>query len=177
MDNSQRLPGISLTSLFASTRLSLFPNIISALQKEKQNQIHPKISSIAVTELETGLESRIIAPHMIPRFISSFAPLSPSKGFQASGATFQHQWHSLQNSVDTRMGSSKSRTGGWLASCPLCRSHHPLTFISALEIDLLHSPSSSPSSASLSLAYFVHTRPGGAFLLHSVRFEMGLNSL
>lgn len=113
----------------------------------------------------------------IPRSISSLPPLSPSEGFQPSGATFQGHRGSLQSSVDTRMGSLKGGTGCWLASCPPCRAHHPLTFISALEIDLLHSPSPSPSSASLSLTYSVHTRPGGAFLLPSVAFEIGLNSL
>lgn len=113
---------------FASTSLCLFPTTISALQKEKQNLVHPRFSSIAVTELETSLESNITAPHMIPRSFSSLPPLSPSKVFQPSGATFQHHRDSLQNSVDTRMGSSNGRTGGWLASCPPCRAHHPLTF-------------------------------------------------
>lgn len=159
---------------FAPTSLCLFPITLSALQR-KQNLINPRFSSTAVTKVEAGLESYVTAPHMISRSISSFPPLSPSKGFQPSGTTFQYHRDSLQSSVDTRMGSSKGRTGGWLASCPPCRSHHPLIFISVLEIDLLHSPCPSPFSAFLPLTYSAHIR--SAFLLPSVRFEMGLNSL
>lgn len=40
-----------------------------------------------------------------------------------------------------------------------------------------HSPSPTTSSASLSLLYSAHTRPRGAFLPPSVRFEIGLSSL
>lgn len=90
---------------FAPTSLCLFPTTISALQKEKKNLTHPRFSSIAVTKVETSLESYVTAPHMIPRSISIF--LSPSKGFQPSGTTFQYHRDSLQSSVDTRMGSSK----------------------------------------------------------------------
>lgn len=101
---------------FAFTSLCLFPTATSALQ-EKQSPIHPRFSSIAVTELEMGLGSCTAAPRMTPRAIS-FLPPPPSKGFQPSGASSQNPRDGLQSSADPGMGSSKDRTGGWSASCP-----------------------------------------------------------
>lgn len=75
-----------------------------------------------------------------PRAIS-FLPLPPPfRIFQPSGASSQNHRDNLQSSVNTGMGSSKDRTGGWFASCPLWRAHHPVTFISVLEIHLLPQP-------------------------------------
>lgn len=122
---------------FASTSLCLFPTTISALQEEKQSLIHPRFSSTAVTELEMGLGSCTAAPRMTPRAIYFLPPAPPSESFQPSGASSRNHRYSLRSSADTGMECSKDRTGGQFASCPPWRAHHPLTFISALEIYLL----------------------------------------
>lgn len=100
---------------FASASLCLLPTTISALLKEKQSLIHPRFSSSAVTELETGLGSCTVAPRMTSRTFPFFLLLHPPKAFSPQEQAPKNHRDSLQSSADSGMGSSRDRTGGRFA--------------------------------------------------------------